>query len=488
MIIATLASLSTREALLAKTIETLLPQVDAVCVYLNGYKTVPQCLIHPKVLHALLSHEVGLRGAEGKLFFWDRDLFKAAPIWRDDDIAIIVDDDIMYPSDYVAKLVAQLDKQPKSIACVHGSSLMTPFERYATSRWVASARGPLASTTRVNIPGTGTMAFRAGSFSVSLREHFPWSHCVDVCVGIQAMRQGVECWAVARPDGWLKPMALPKGTSIYKQRTGAGNDEAETRLISSAGEWPLLESRSVGMRARQVIGVSTPHINENSMLPPEVAPWIGERLAAMRATGTVVELGSGHGTARLSAALPPHCNLMSIEHDERFVDLVAGSKYVHARIVNGWYNRVKVKSMLPHPSKICALIVDGPPAKVGKGRTALLDHLDLFPPLVPILLDDVNRTAEMLMAKEIGQRRKQRVYLHHSSGGRMFATIGWGDAELLDATSLPAGETRHDSIGRCSLCGYEGPGPAHDCPSMSLLPADATEPELAATEHPRGAT
>ncbi len=430
MIVATLASLSTREALLERTLATLLPQVDAVCVYLNGYRTVPRSLVHPKVVHALLSTEMGLRGGEAKLFFWDRDLFKAAPIWRPDDVAIVVDDDILYPPDYVARLIASLDAHPGSIACVHGSVLADPFERYAASRWVASARGSLAETSRVQIPGTGTMAFRAGSFAVSLREHFPWSHCVDVCVGIQAKAQGVECWSVARPDGWLQPMQLPKGTSIYRQRTGAGNDAVETKLIVDAGPWPSLEHDVAGFKKRAMtragerpIVARVPARNPKAMLPAEVPHWVGGRLAAMKARGTVVELGSGHGSAVLAAALPSSCRLMSIEHDERFLNLTTSSSYVHAPIAQGWYDAAKVRASLPHD--IVALVVDGPPGSLGNGRLGLLDHLDLFQALVPMIIDDVNRPAEAQLANEIGRRRGQPVHIHQLGGGRAFAVIGW---------------------------------------------------------------
>lgn len=237
-----MASLSTRRDLLERTVASLLPQVDALCVYLNGYKKVPTFLHNPKVVHAVLSNDAGWRGAEAKLWFWDRAEFKAAPYWEDDDIAIVVDDDIIYPRDYVASHVAALARHPGAITCVHGSVMMETFERYADSRYVARARSGMATDAQVHIPGTGTMAFRRGDFNISLRNDVRWSHCVDVMTAIAAKRQKVECWTIARPEKWLQPMMLPlSGGGVFKSRVGVRNDQAETTILQKAGPWPKLE-------------------------------------------------------------------------------------------------------------------------------------------------------------------------------------------------------------------------------------------------------
>jgi len=34
---------------------------------------------------------------------------------------------------------------------------------------------------------------------------------------------------------------------------------------------------------------------------------------------------------------------------------------------------------------------------------------------------------------------------------------------------------RVDSVGRCSRCGYEGPGPRHDCPDPLVTPETLTD-------------
>jgi hypothetical protein len=60
------------------------------------------------------------------------------------------------------------------------------------------------------------------------------------------------------------------------------------------------------------------------------------------------------------------------------------------------------------------------------GRFGLLDHLDLFPPNVPLLIDDVHRSTERELAMAIGIQREETVSLHICRDGRAFATLGWG--------------------------------------------------------------
>lgn len=256
-----MASLSSREVLLERAVASLLPQVDVLCVYLNGYAEIPRCLSHPKVAHATLSREHGWRTGEAKLLFWDRSEWKAPPYWADDDVALIVDDDIVYPADYATRHVDALARRPRTISCVHGSSLVRPFASYARDRMVARTVAGLPADTRVNIPGAGTMAFRRGDFDVSLRRDMRWSHCVDVMTAIAAKAQKLEVWALARQDQWLKPMQLPPGTSVYRMRSAAGNDAVESSALLDAEPWPELPTEGLVHRterrssARRPIGM-----------------------------------------------------------------------------------------------------------------------------------------------------------------------------------------------------------------------------------------
>lgn len=243
MIVATCASLATREPLLRRAVESLLPQVDAICVYLNGYTRVPSFLRHPKVLYAVLSCEAGWRGAEAKFVFWDADQFKASPApWSAGTIGLTFDDDLVYPGDYVERMRAALDAHPWSLVCAHASILGEPFIGWRASRHCIHFAAGLGADTRVHVPGTATLAFRAGDWPISLRRDVTWSHCDDIAAGIFARRQGLEVWSVARRPQWIRAQQAPTvGSSIAAQRILGRVDEVETRLLCEAGPWPPLQ-------------------------------------------------------------------------------------------------------------------------------------------------------------------------------------------------------------------------------------------------------
>lgn len=148
-------------------------------------------------------------------------------------------------------------------------------------------------------------------------------------------------------------------------------------------------------------------------LPAEAFSFLRHHLPP---TATIVELGSGEGTLLLREM----GQVCSIEHDETWIREYPGANYIHAPIVEGWYDPAAIRGKLP--SKYDCLIVDGPPG--GIGRAGLLEHLDLFAE-VPLLIDDVHRSVERELAIALARKRKTTLSVHYLTSGRAFATIGW---------------------------------------------------------------
>ena len=187
----------------------------------------------------------------------------------------------------------------------------------------------------------------------------------------------------------------------------------ERSIASATDGSPLVENAEVPIRQ-----------TEGSMMPDFAFAWLTDALARLEERspgGVVIELGSGFGTSKLLNILPRSLRLISIEHNDRFVDLIPDATYIHAPIHNGWYDRRVLERELP--PNIVAVIVDGPPGTFGRDR--LLDHLDLFPANVPMLIDDAQRATEAQLAAAIGLTRGEQVDVHQCNGGRAFATLGW---------------------------------------------------------------
>lgn len=254
-----MATLASRVALLRESVASLLPQVDALCVYLNGHESIPDFLRHPKVLYAILSSDAGYRAGEAKFWFWDGDAFKAPPTpWDPDTIGLVVDDDIVYPTDYARRMIAALERRPGTVACVHGSILSEPFASWRASRRCSHFQDPLEEDLRVHVPGTGTIAFRAGDvLPYSIQQNHRWSHLCDIAFAVFAHRRELEVWAVPRRARWLLGLSTPGGGfAVAKQRIMADVDQIETETIKGAAPWPSLpipaaiETRAAEQRSR----------------------------------------------------------------------------------------------------------------------------------------------------------------------------------------------------------------------------------------------
>lgn len=113
---------------------------------------------------------------------------------------------------------------------------------------------------------------------------------------------------------------------------------------------------------------------------------------------SVAELGSGAGTAELSKTF----KMQSVEHNRQWTGLY-NSEYIHAPLVDGWYNPRIIKRNLKPGYK--ALIVDGPH---GSERRALfINHADIFDLQNWIIFDDIHRDMEyacfMKLTNELGR-------------------------------------------------------------------------------------
>jgi hypothetical protein len=168
-------------------------------------------------------------------------------------------------------------------------------------------------------------------------------------------------------------------------------------------------------------------MDESWMLPKEALEFVIDHVEP---GSVVVEFGSGHG----SEVLSKHFDLYSFEHDEAWLG-VTSSTYIHAPIVEnqhateegekGWYDLEIVKQNWPKDPQ--CVIVDGPPGFIG--RTGILSMLEELASVLLILVDDVDREAELQLSHMLSTRldRIQTTYdvekPRQGGSNRRFATL-----------------------------------------------------------------
>lgn len=227
-VIAFMASFPPRIEKLRESVASLLPQVDRLYVYLNGYQAIPDFLQDERIIVEVGGED--LRD-NGKIFHMKNAC---------EGYFFTVDDDICYPYDYTAALVRAVERYGrKAIVGVHGVVLEQPLTRYfSPNRTVYSFKHALDKDVRVNLLGTGTTALHSSLVRPSLTQ-FPKSGMADVWLAVLAKKAGINMISVARGSGWLAPIVNPGEQEPTLYDEFKENDLAQTEVLASMGDWSI---------------------------------------------------------------------------------------------------------------------------------------------------------------------------------------------------------------------------------------------------------
>lgn len=250
MIVANMATYPARAAALREAVQRIAPQVDRLNVVLNEYDAVPEWLKEMPGVFALIPDEDL------------KDIGKFYPGVADSDVVILVDDDLLYPSDYVSHLVreataAGLLSGRGGIGGLHGT-IYTGFLdnlsirvalrvlyhrawRVGSFRRMLSYWDELAKPVQVEQIGTGT-AILPGHLMPALPDMISGKRRADVQLAGWAHRNNVPIVALPRAQGWLK--SNEQDDSIYAAYTRhmpaelSGEIKKFAGLIEGAGnQW-----------------------------------------------------------------------------------------------------------------------------------------------------------------------------------------------------------------------------------------------------------
>lgn len=209
-ITANIATLPNREKLLKRTVKSLYDQVDKINIWLNDYNKVPGWCIDAKIR----TRRTANVGDQGKLLFLERGYYFSC------------DDDLIYPPDYVEHLKSKINN---NIITVHGKNFAPPAKSYYHGALNKIRCDELLThDTKVQIPGTGVMAFHTDTIQFTA-EDFKCKNMADIWVGIKANNLNIPVICIAHKANWL--ILQPTPNSIWSQHHK--NDEYQTELINN---------------------------------------------------------------------------------------------------------------------------------------------------------------------------------------------------------------------------------------------------------------
>jgi len=129
-----------------------------------------------------------------------------------------------------------------------------------------------------------------------------------------------------------------------------------------------------------------------------------------------LELGSGFGTGELAKFL----KMTSIEHYSGWIDLY-DSKYIHAPLVNGWYDTKKIREKLGGTFGYRGILIDGPSGS--DKRAKFPDHMEMFDLTQWVFFDDIHRKPEYKAYMKINDILKRSNAEYKDQTGKAFGVI-----------------------------------------------------------------
>ncbi|MEB3884950.1 glycosyltransferase [Lyngbya sp. CCY1209] len=237
-IVCGMATLPQRQDALKDTVESILPQVDKLIVYQNGYKEKFDFLTHEKIeIVSSLDTKIDM-GDAGKFYGLES---------YDNCYYFSIDDDLIYPSDYVATLLRTLKKYDhRVIVTCHGRILKpNPKSYYKDSKIMYRCLGNVESEEFVHFGGTGVMAFHTSTIKIDFK-YFKTSNMADIWMGLYARDNNIPILVVPHKSGWiLHSDKFDLNTTIYEEHKN--KDYVQRELIKNFDADKIIEIKKIGV-------------------------------------------------------------------------------------------------------------------------------------------------------------------------------------------------------------------------------------------------
>jgi len=228
-IIATMATFPGRERCLQEAVESLIDQVDELHIYANNLHKKQINLHHKKLKWHFSNDHLGDLGDAGKFY----------QVEKINGYHFTVDDDIIYPADYVAEMVNAIEKYDrKAVISLHGR-IMPPEKvqsYYKNHARQFSCLRAVQADIRAHIVGTGVLAYHTDTLNIPF-EIFQAANMADIWFSKYCNEKGIPRVIIQHRGGWIREsVSLDQTGTIYSNNV---NDcSFQTKIVNSV-PWNL---------------------------------------------------------------------------------------------------------------------------------------------------------------------------------------------------------------------------------------------------------
>lgn len=135
-------------------------------------------------------------------------------------IMFLLDDDLIYPPDYVEKMVQAIEKYG-CIITHHGRRLRGEGLDYYRGHQAFRCLGRVTEDVLIDVAGTGVTAFDTRYFHPKGLADSPDLRMSDLVFSLEAAKQGKKIGVVQHDVGWIK--AIHNKETIFETETGKKN-------------------------------------------------------------------------------------------------------------------------------------------------------------------------------------------------------------------------------------------------------------------------
>lgn len=230
-IIACIATYPERIKTFKDTIDSIIEQVDVLRVYLNEYTEIPDFLLNNEKIKVFL----------GKDF--DGDIKAKGKFYGIDEIngyVFTIDDDLIYPKDYVETMMSYVDKFNKEgIITIHGKTINNnPKDYYRNYGKSFRFQDEKNEVTNIHIPGSGVMVFHTDKIKINY-ENIKNGSYVDLFIGLESQINNYPVFIIPHKKNWVRGNKKnhPR-RNLYFQNLNKGKDQ--TTLLRSI-KWKIIK-------------------------------------------------------------------------------------------------------------------------------------------------------------------------------------------------------------------------------------------------------
>ena len=204
---------------LVKSLESIIDQCDIINVSLNSHEgNIPEILYDDKINLILSDNSLG-------------DAMKFYELDKSDGYFLTVDDDLIYPPNYVEYMIAKCKEYGNTkVITLHGRNFnVFPIKSYyakASERY--SCLHHVGKNASVQFGGTGVMCFHTDLLKLPI-DYFKYPNMADVWVGKYCYENNIEILCVRHESGYIG--YIPQTTTIYDVESR--NDELQTLVANS---------------------------------------------------------------------------------------------------------------------------------------------------------------------------------------------------------------------------------------------------------------